>query len=49
MPLLIKNGRVLDPASNTYATLAVLPDVDRISQVGAISKQLVRKFSMQQA
>jgi dihydroorotase len=35
MPLLIKNGRVLDPASKTDATLDVLLDVDRISQVGA--------------
>ena len=33
--LLIKNGRVLDPASKTDATLDVLLKGDRISQVGA--------------
>ena len=33
--LLIKNGRVLDPASKTDATLDVLLEGDRISQVGA--------------
>ena len=33
--LLIKNGRVLDPASKTDAALDVLLDGDRISQVGA--------------
>jgi dihydroorotase len=33
--LLIKNGRVLDPASKTDATLDVLVDGDRIAKVGA--------------
>ena len=33
--LLIKNGRVLDPATKTDATLDVLLDGDRISRVGA--------------
>jgi dihydroorotase len=33
--LLIKNGRVLDPATKTDATLDVLLDGDRISKVGA--------------
>jgi len=33
--LLIKNGRVLDPATKTDATLDVLIDGDRIAQVGA--------------
>ena len=33
--LLIKNGRVLDPASNTDAALDVLLEGDRISKVGA--------------
>src|SRR6202167_5637054 len=33
--LLIKNGRVLDPSSNTDAALDVLVDVSRISMVGA--------------
>jgi dihydroorotase len=33
--LLIKNGRVLDPASNTEAALDVLLEGDRISKVGA--------------
>ena len=32
--LLIKNGRVLDPASQTDAALDVLLDGDRIAQVG---------------
>jgi len=33
--LLIKNGRVLDPSSNTDAALDVLVDGPRISKVGA--------------
>jgi dihydroorotase len=33
--LLIKNGRLLDPASNTDAALDVLLDGDRIAKVGA--------------
>ncbi len=33
--LLIKNGRVVDPASNTDATLDVLVEGERIKQVGA--------------
>jgi dihydroorotase len=33
--LLIKGGRVIDPASNTDATLDVLIDGERIAQVGA--------------
>ena len=33
--LLIKNGRVLDPASKTDATLDVLLDGGQITQVGA--------------
>ena len=33
--LLIKNGRVLDPAGNTDAVLDVLLDGDRISRIGA--------------
>jgi dihydroorotase len=33
--LLIKNGRVLDPASKTDATLDVLVDSERIAKVGA--------------
>ena len=33
--LLIKNGRVLDPASNTDAVQDILLDGDRIAQVGA--------------
>jgi dihydroorotase len=33
--LLIKNGRVLDPASKTDAALDVLLDADRIAKVGA--------------
>ncbi len=33
--LFIKNGRVLDPASNTDATLDVLLDGERVSKVGA--------------
>jgi dihydroorotase len=33
--LLIKNGRVMDPASKTDAALDVLVDGDRIAQVGA--------------
>jgi len=33
--LLIKNGRVLDPATKTDATLDVLLDGDRISKIGA--------------
>ena len=33
--LLIKNGRVIDPATKTDATLDVLLDGDRISKVGA--------------
>ncbi|MGH9714493.1 MAG: dihydroorotase [Candidatus Acidiferrales bacterium] len=33
--LLVKNGRVLDPASKTDGTLDVLLDGDRIAQVGA--------------
>ena len=33
--LLIKNGRVLDPASDTEAALDVLLDGDRISKIGA--------------
>ena len=33
--LLIKNGRVLDPATKTDAALDVLLDGDRIAQVGA--------------
>ena len=33
--LLIKNGRVLDPATKTDAALDVLLDGDRIAKVGA--------------
>src|SRR6202046_2760311 len=33
--LLIKNGRVLDPSSNTDASLDILLDASRISKVGA--------------
>ncbi|MGA8365900.1 MAG: amidohydrolase family protein, partial [Candidatus Acidiferrales bacterium] len=33
--LLIKNGRVLDPASKTDAALDILLDGERISKVGA--------------
>ena len=33
--LLIKNGRVVDPASGTDATLDVLLDGERIAQAGA--------------
>ncbi len=33
--LLIKNGRVLDPATKTDATLDVLLDAKRIARVGA--------------
>ena len=32
--LLIKNGRVLDPATKTDATLDVLLDGERISKIG---------------
>src|ERR1700676_5060323 len=32
--LLIKNGRVIDPASNTDASLDILLDGDRITQLG---------------
>ena len=32
--LLIKNGRVLDPASKTDATLDVLLDGERIAKIG---------------
>ena len=44
--LLIKNGRVLDPASKTDAALDVLLDGDRISKVGAnLVRGRTRKFS----
>jgi dihydroorotase-like cyclic amidohydrolase len=33
--LLIKNGRVLDPASKTDAALDVLLDGDQIKEIGA--------------
>ncbi|MGB8523175.1 MAG: amidohydrolase family protein, partial [Candidatus Acidiferrales bacterium] len=33
--LLIKNGRVLDPSSNTDASLDILVDGSRISKIGA--------------
>ena len=33
--LLIKNGRVLDPASKTDATLDVLLDGEQIAKIGA--------------
>jgi dihydroorotase len=36
--LLIKNGRVIDPASNTDASLDILLDGDRITQLGPAGK-----------
>jgi dihydroorotase len=36
--LLIKNGRVIDPASNTDAALDILLDGDRITQLGPAGK-----------
>ena len=48
--LLIKNGRVLDPATKTDARHDVLLDGGRITRIGAESfRRLTRKFSTPQA
>ena len=48
--LLIKNGRVIDPASGTDATLDVLIDSDRILRKRAHhSRQKAPKFSTPRA
>ncbi len=36
--LLIKNGRVLDPATNTDAVMDVLLDGERIAEIAATGK-----------
>ena len=43
--LLIKNGRVIDPASNADATQDVLLDKGVVAKVGAIFLRMVRRCS----
>ena len=47
--LLIKNGRVLDPATKTDATLDVLLDGDTFRKRVRISRPMAPRFSMRRA